>query len=243
MTAKRSVFRFSLRSVLVVIFIVAALLSLAAWQIGEGRRHQQIGLRLESLRCSVDYSPDGRKRSANTTLAKGSTLPDLARNLQLAATVRIEKVTLRSQEADKLQRALSLLSDLGSVSSVSFHETGVSEKLLATLLRDVAIEHLYVSSEKLPRTRMPWLNSDGMRWLCVSRTQFSNPAIEDLPLSLTYFDATRTRINDEGLKSFTRMTNLKTLKLRRTPTSSEAIELLRKKMPWCKIDWQPLLNP
>jgi hypothetical protein len=90
---------------------------------------------------------------------------------------------------------------------------------------------------------MDWLNHDGLVWLCVRRTQFSNPAIEDLRQSLQYLNATRTRISDHGLQSFVRLDNLRILNLRRTPTSESAIDALRAQMPWCVIEWEPLTQP
>jgi hypothetical protein len=79
---------------------------------------------------------------------------------------------------------------------------------------------------------MPHLNQPGLTWLCLAHTQFSDPAIQDLPASLEYFNATRTRITDRGLSGFVRLKHLKELKLRRTPTSEEAVEQLRGEMPW-----------
>ncbi|MEM9828312.1 MAG: hypothetical protein AAF958_17115, partial [Planctomycetota bacterium] len=64
-----------------------------------------------------------------------------------------------------------------------------------------------------------------------------------LPSTLQYLDATRTRIHDDGLNGFVRLANLRTLKLNRTPTTKAAIERLRAKMPWCNIQWEPLVTP
>ncbi len=90
---------------------------------------------------------------------------------------------------------------------------------------------------------MKWLNHDGLIWLCLNRTQLSDPALNNLPDTLEYFDATRTRIDDDGLNSFVRLKNLKTLDIRRTPTSENAISSLRHRMPWCEIKWEPLRQP
>jgi hypothetical protein len=93
---------------------------------------------------------------------------------------------------------------------------------------------------QLPRTRIPALNQKCLIWLCVARTEFSNPAIEDLPDSLVYFDATRTRIDDQGLKDFLRLRNLRKLVLLRTPTTEAGIDRLKATMPWCDVAWEPL---
>jgi hypothetical protein len=89
---------------------------------------------------------------------------------------------------------------------------------------------------------MPYLNQRGLTWLCLSHTQFSDAAIQDLPSSLEYFNATRTRISDRGLPGFLRLTQLQTLNLSRTPTSRQAIEELQAQMPWCKTKWERLAH-
>jgi len=98
------------------------------------------------------------------------------------------------------------------------------------------------SNAQLPRGRIPSLTSQKLTWLCVAQTQFSDPAIADLPASLIYFDATRTRISDRGLAGFVRLKRLKSLDLSRTPTSQAAIEVLRQDMPWCEVHWEPLVQ-
>ena len=113
---------------------------------------------------------------------------------------------------------------------------------LTRLLSHVQIQKLYIQGAQLSRQRLPFQDQENMTWLCVARTQFSNPAIDDLPLSLTFFDATRTRINDDGLERFTRLRNLKRLILRRTPTTEQGIQKLRDRMPWCRIRWESLVN-
>jgi hypothetical protein len=175
-------------------------------------------------------------------MEKRSTLPEFVETVGASnAFRRIERVTLRPRS--DLKSALSLVRELGDVESMSFYDTGVTESQISDTLNELHIRALYISSENLPRTNIPWLNHPGLTWLCVARTQFSNPAIDDLPTSLEYFDATRTRINDEGIDSFLRLKNLKTLILRRTPTSRAQIEKLKTKMPWCEIGWEPLVNP
>lgn len=174
-------------------------------------------------------------------LKEVSTLPPIVESTGLGYFVRrIHRVTIRSSDPHNLELSLSQLSSLGQLNSLSFYDTGVTKQALAALLSHTRVEHLYVASEKLSRRRMPWLNHDGLKWLCVARTQFSDPAIDDLPQSLEHFDATRTRISDQGLSKFKRLRHLKKLVLRRTPTSPKAVNDLRSEMPWCEIRWESL---
>ncbi len=226
--------QFSLRFLLLAALIIGLMLAWLASRLNEGRRHQQIARELESLGCDVEFS--------QTTWIP---MPlAFVEELGLSNAVRrISHVKLRSSPHGTLDSAIALVKEIDALDSAEFFVTGVEERLLADLVASVAVRQLYIESATLPRTRMEWLNNDSITWLCVGRTQFSNPAIDDLPLSLTYLDATRTRINDEGLHSFVRLTSLKTLKLERTPTTGEAIEVLRRRMPWCEITWEPLKDP
>ena len=252
--SKRRWFQFSLRSLLLVTFVFALMLGWLRTRRNEGRLHERVAVELQSLGCSSEFShyelvkvpgAAGFLAALTGRTERQSTLPSLVEKLGLDPIVRrIRRVRLRTHDPKKLQSALLLLKDIDALESVSFCRSGVvDEKQLADLFDSVAVGSLYIHNEKLPRTRMSWLDNENLTWLCVARTQFSNPAIDDLPLSLTYFDATRTRINDEGLNGFVRLKNLKTLWLRRTPTTEEAIEALRRKMPWCAISWEPLERP
>jgi hypothetical protein len=177
-----------------------------------------------------------------TPIEERSTLPVFMERFGFATGVRrIEKITIRSRS--ELATALKLVKEIGEVDSISFYETGITQSQLSDTFDNVHVKKIYARGERLPRTSMQWLNHDGLNWLCLNRTQLSNPALKDLPDSLEYFDATRTRINDDGLNSFVRLANLKTLNLRRTPTSENAINALRQRMPWCEIKWEPLSQP
>lgn len=155
---------------------------------------------------------------------------------------RVTRVVFRA--GSDAERAVDLLCRLDHVQNVTLYVDGRSEILtveqLERLTATVDPEFLYLEGLAVPRTAIPALNGSRLRWLLVARTDFSNPAIKSLPPSLEHLDATRTRIDDEGLPLFASMTNLKTLILRRTPTSEEAIEELREQMPWCVIRWQSL---
>lgn len=257
MPENRTRFRFGLRFLLLFTSLLALAFAWFAWQRSEGRRHEQIASKLESEGCYVQFShwesvqipnpppstllrpPASMPLVRQIYFEKRSTLPAIMERLDFANAVRrISSVTVRNG-AD-MPSVIALLEQIRAVDCLSFYETGVTESQLSHILKNVQVRHLYLRSEQLPRTSLNWLNHDGLVWLCVSRTQFSNPAINDLPQSIEYLDATRTRVNDDGLASFERLTNLKILNLSRTPTSEIAINALRKRMSWCKIKWERL---
>ncbi len=215
-----------------------------------GYHHRCIARSLESRGHTVTFSHHKTVTLATAPNAMGtpvmevSTLHPLIEQAGLSmAFRRIEAVTIRASDPQNLNVSLSEVASLGVVRSLSFYDTGVTEQDIESLLHAVQVESLYLCGEPIGRDRMPWLNHDSLKWLCVARTQFSNPAIDDLPESLEYFDATRTRISDQGLPKLKRLRNLKTLKLLRTPTSQKAINDLKTDMPWCEIQWQPLTRP
>ena len=218
--------RFGLRALLFGITCIAVACAILGSRIREGYRQRALATRLE-----VDwshYAGPFRKQSTLPSWIEGSSLSMAFR--------RVCRVILRGNYDEQL----SVLAELGKVHDVSVYDDGFGERELETLLSRVEIESLYIESAQLSRGRLPCLRLQRLSWLCVARTQFSNPAIDDLPTSLTYLDVTRTRITDEGLPAFIRLTQLRTLILCRTPTTAAAVQRLRHEMPWCEISWEPL---
>jgi hypothetical protein len=244
--------RFGLRFLVLCVLACALACAWFARQLSEGRRHQQIAVKLQAIGCDIGFSHREEIPMANPPawllvgggipLEEVSTLPGFLERTGLAlAFRRVSRVSIRS--GSDISASLQLVKELGSVDSLSFGDTGVTQPQLANTMSSLRVRSVYLEGESLPRTRIDWLNHSGLTWLCVKRTQFSNPAIDNLPQSLQYLDATRTRINDDGLSSFVRLANLRSLDLRRTPTSGKAIEVLRTQMPWCTIKWEPLVRP
>jgi len=218
------------------------------WLSAEGRRHEAIANRLTAARCGVEFThmelvPVATNSSGQngdrTTMRETSTLPAIIDRMGFETLFRrIKHVRIYSRSF--LPEALELIKEIEDLDGVSFSDTGITQSQLSDTFSKVRVRNLYAGSEMMPGTNLSWLNHDGLQWLCLNRTQFSNSAIDDLPDSLEYFDATRTRINDDGLAGFVRLKNLKTLNLRRTPTSKQAIDRLQRQMLWCEIKWEPL---
>ncbi|WP_397571062.1 hypothetical protein [Schlesneria sp. T3-172] len=229
----RPLSQFHFRSRVALAGALVLLASFVGWQYYLDIQHQFLADKLRELCCSAEF-----QRDVSTA---GTSLPArLKRGWTRWNSRRIRDVTFRSPDPDKLVKAIQIVKQIGSLDSISSYETRISIHQVEDLLTGVRPSALYIPSEPLPRTRLPFLRNQTLQWLCVARTQFSNPAIQDLPDSLTYFDATRTRINDAGLSGFTRLKRLKTLILRRTPTTSAGIGRLQQQMPWCRISWEPL---
>jgi hypothetical protein len=227
--------RFGMRAMFWAVAAVAVACAIVTGMVREGWRHDQIAARL--LKAG-GYA----YRSDSVTPGKGK-LPDWLESIRgMTPFRRITHASLDGSRRDGFDGQLSVLAELGSVPIVSADAGndsnapvvfGIQE--LNRLMSQVRVDTLEIQSAQLPRGRIPAFSRQPLSRLSVRRTQFSNPAIEDLPLSLTYFDATRTRITDEGLASFTRLKKLRSLSLRRTPTTPEAVERLREQMPWCHI--------
>ncbi len=224
-------------------------LTLWASPYAEGIRHEMIADALESQACSVEMShmewvETGPPQAFGTPTKLQSTLPVWIENTFLRlAFHRIDRVTVRCDSEEQVADAVRQLKRVSSLRTLSVYSKRFEVDDLETVLASVRVKELYVRGMRLPRTDIPMLSHDGLNWLGVMHTQFSNSAIDSLPMSLEYLNATRTRINDEGLPKFVRLVNLRTLNLRRTPTSQAAVDALRRDMPWCEIIWEPLRNP
>lgn len=228
----------------------------------EGLRHQALAAELEQASCRVrmshmdwvelepeefkfEFDNQGRIRQpVSTPVELQSTLPAFFEWTSLSNVVgRIQQVSVRRTTEAEFDQMIETLAKVKSVDTISVYARDFGVQHLSRLMEEVRVRKLYLRGMALPRESIPTLSQEGIVWLSVCHTQFSNPAIEDLPQSLTYFDATRTRISDDGLTQFVAFKNLKGLNLRRTPTSERAVEDLRKQMPWCKIHWEPLQKP
>lgn len=228
---------FTLRSWILLGLALFCLASYSISDIWTRYRHRQVADRLRGLGMTVDFP------TSTTFTPKAPWYVKAWENVKdLYLNPRVSRVVFRPADPDKLESAITLLQQLGTVENIASYDAKLDESQLDRLLQTVPTRALYIQSVSLPRTRIPCLNYQPLKWLSVGRTQFSNPAIADLPDSLTYFDATRTRITDDGLPEFQRLKNLKTLWLRRTPTTEDGIENLKKQMPWCKIEWEPMVK-
>lgn len=227
-----------------VVLLVLVVIGLAL-PIYEGKRHQRIAAELEAGGVNVllsHYAGVPVSGPSGTYFEYQSILPGFMEQTGLSLAVRrIRKVTMGTSQ---IPAASPLLRQIGELDKLQFYDnSGVTASQLESLLSDVQVQRLLIPMAKLPPTGLEWLNREGLTQLGVFRTNFSNPAIDDLPESLEWFNAGETLINDDGLDAFVRLKHLYWLNLSGTPTSEAAIEDLRKKMPWCEIKWEPPVAP
>lgn len=237
--------RWSLRVLFLLVALFAVGMAWVSYQMRMGYVHEEVAQKLREHGARIDWKRFERTQFANGAFRDDKKVPPWMDTFGAGPMFqRIKQVFLHDfRSPEKIDEAIDQINRLGSFDAFSCYNSTITEAQVARMLEHVQLESLYISEVPLGRKNLPWLQHPGLKNLVVFRTQFSNPAIDDLPESLEFLNATRTRINDDGLDKFVRLTNLRSLILRRTPTSKEAIEALKKKMPWCNIDWRPLKNP
>lgn len=249
--------RWSLRALLVLIALVAIGMGWISYQMRIGQMHEAIAdkitLRGAILRWKLEQKEAikpapgaptgiGFNTASSYVLRKGG--PDWMKSLRAESVFqRIDYIYLPNRSAEQLDALLDDIRPLGKIKGFSTGGVPVSEAQVERILNTLQIESLSITETSIGRRPMPFLRDSNLTWLSFHRTQLSDAALDDLPETLTYFDATRTRITDRGLQKFPRLKNLETLVLRRTPTSKQAIEKLQSEMPWCEIRWSSLENP
>lgn len=148
---------------------------------------------------------------------------------------------------EELEEFLGLVAQLDRLESLRLGEyldnPTLTQTQLATLLSEVRLNQLEAPRSHLNAGPFPELRNTRLQYLDLSHTWFSDPAIADLPSTLEELILERTAVTDAGLEHFGRLKRLQYLNIKRTPTSEEAVEALREKMPWCHINWTPLKNP
>lgn len=229
----------------VVVAICSVGLAWASYQIRIGQLHVEVSENVRQLNGNVSLGIAEEVYLGPIPIAITDQRQAWLKTLAMAdATRRVGRVILYERSSDeRLDKLVDELAQLDSFKHLSLYGCRLNQAQLARLLENTQVDTLYLESMSVDRRGMPCLRNTQTRWLLLARTQFSDPGIDDLPPTLEYFDATRTRITDKGLDKFVHRKNLKMLVLRRTPTTEAGIQRLREKMPWCEISWEPLENP
>ncbi|PQO44788.1 hypothetical protein [Blastopirellula marina] len=155
---------------------------------------------------------------------------------------RIKSISaLGHYSRDEIEATVRELSRLDHLQRLDISGEAFTAADLSRIAANVDIDKINGYHIKLEfGDRMPGLLNSPIEDLNLSHTRFSGAAIVDLPISLIKLNLERTSVTDESLDQFVRLTNLKQLNLKRTPTSRAAIGALKRKMPWCGIKWSPL---
>lgn len=239
--------QWSLRALALLVLAVAVVFTvISRWQ-RTGQLHQHIADQLKGS-IYIEWKHEDwqwvHPRPGVGVWRRASTVSPWVKNVGAEDLFRrIDRVVINQKSTDDLQPIFEELTRLDHLHDLSLYHCQTSDDQLAQLMDRISLEELAAEGTQLGRGRLPFLKHPTLKHLHLGRTQFSNPAIDDLPFSLVHLNLRRTRITDEGLDQFVRLTNLKQLDLSRTPTSREGIHQLREKMPWCTIQWEPLRNP
>lgn len=255
--SKRSLrVRWSLRVLIAVITLACVLFARVGSLWHRGQVHEEVGTRLMGM---VTDSPEAVNRNPVTVrwaltyhyiehspggglplvpMYKGG--PPWMRETGMEPIwQRINSITLDydNMSEEQLDVATREIARLGYLEELVLAGFRLPEEHMARMIGPLRLDVLFASNAEISTGRLPWLRNTGLERLDLSYTQFSNPAIDDLPSTLVQLDLSATKIDDDGLIKFVRLSNLERLGLIDTPTSEEAIESLRKQMPWCEIDW------
>ena len=250
--------RWSLRVLIGVITVACVLFAWVGSLWHRGQVHEEVGTRLMRMvhdpfppefqvQWSLTYEWKGK--SSDGTVTGFGHLKGGPAWMQQTGTEpiwqRITKITLKYDKLsdEELETAAQEIARLGHLEELVLIGFRLPEEHIARMVGPLRLDRLFASNAEISTGRLPWLRNTGLERLDLSWTQFSNPAIDDLPSTLVQLDLSATKIDDEGLFKFVRLRNLERLGLLDTPTSEAAIESLRKQMPWCEIDWKPLENP
>lgn len=250
--------RWSMRFLLLFVGLVAIGLGWVSHQLRMGHLHEEVSEKLAERGWNVSWKLTQRQAVPIQSSPSATIVTPPGPNVQMAYVdvkrapewmeaigaqplfQRIKIAYFRKNSRGDYEDFLLEIERLDDLEGVSLAGIAVSEDQLEYLLDRFNLETLAVSESSIGRRPMPFLRDSQLKWLGFSRTHLSDEVLDDLPDSLEYLDATRTRITDEGLQKLVQLKNLKELKLRRTPTSRAAIEDLKKQMPWCQIWWSPL---
>jgi len=158
---------------------------------------------------------------------------------------RIQSIAQRRSLTEaELQHMVDQISRLDRVAALDLNgnvqKSRLTQTQLAQILSHVSVEVLVAPRTQLDSARFPQLNYYPLRVLDLSHTRFGDATVDDLPESLEELYVVRTAISDAGLDKLARLKNLNYLDIRRTPTSEEAAERLRRQLPDCTVLWSAL---
>ncbi|PQO44785.1 hypothetical protein [Blastopirellula marina] len=156
---------------------------------------------------------------------------------------RIEYVHFNQGSAEDLNRFLQQIERLDRVAGVHINTSPLTDEQLEHLFDHVEMEALGIGGTPIGERPLPFLSDTKLKYLFCDKTFVSDSFLDCLPVTLEHLMIPNTRVTDAGLEKLVRLKNLQLLVLRDTPTSEEAIEKLRDKMPWCEIEWSPQFRP
>lgn len=120
----------------------------------------------------------------------------------------------------------------------------ISNEDVSALERMHELRILNLSCTKVREGPLNGLNGLPIRSLFISRTRLDDEGVKSLRgmASLRHLDLTRTKVTDECLRHLETLNGLRNLVLRRTLVTRDGVEEFKQKMPKCKVSWTPLVR-
>ena len=201
-------YQYSLRSLFVLMTLVACACSWYAYEMNEATKRRAAIEEIEKLRGSVYYYDFSRSGEGKPP-GRLSWLRTLHGDEHLGKAVRVDLL------------------------GVKITDTGLANLSVLTDLVYIELEGTPISNDGLVNLK-PLANLDTL-WL--NGTQISDSGLVHLEglSNLTYLSLSDTQITDAGLVSLKRMANLTTLDISFTKTTDEGVKNLQEALPNCTI--------
>lgn len=248
--------RWSLRVFFFLISVVAVGIGWVSYHMRTGYLHEDVAAKIADSRAIVYWKLtrtvvfDAQDSAGNTIFlfgagtAKVKAAPDWMQTLGVEPVFqRIIGVNINGASPEQLAYCLQQIKRLDEVGELHIKDSPLSATQLRELLEEVETKTLDVRATSIEDDPLPFLRDTNLTYLHLGDAAVSGKVIKDLPETLISLNLTGTQVTDEGLEGLVRLKNLKFLTLSNTPTSEEAIEALREKMPLCKIYWQSETKP
>ncbi|MBA2113264.1 hypothetical protein [Bremerella alba] len=151
---------------------------------------------------------------------------------------RIDSIYLHSRlPPENIEVVVTQVPRLDHLGLLHISGSRFPEAKLAAMVGSIRLDRLHATHASLGQGPMPWLRHTGLKELNLSHTQFSDAAVDDLPVSLQRLELEDTQLTDTGMAKLARLKNLKFLILRGMRAHDETFVELKAKLPGCIIDW------
>ena len=231
--SKRRWYRFSLRTLLVVILLLCVLLGWFALKMRQAERQRRAVEAIRKAGGTVLYDYQFHEESGTSTGVRESPVPTWLRELMGEDFfASVAAVGFHDPESSASDTRPTTVDDPDAVLEHVAGLTGVVCLWLdANQVTDAGMEHL----RGLTR----------LRYLDLSYTQVTDAGLENLNglTQLYRLELNGTQVTDAGLEHFKGLTELGLLQLHGTDVTEEGSEELRKALPDCHISWVEEAGP
>jgi len=157
---------------------------------------------------------------------------------------RIEAIYLHADmESTRIDIVATQLPKLDHLGALHISGKGFPEEKLAAMVGSIRLDKLHAAYADLDRGPKPWLRRTQLKELYLSHTQFSDEAVDDLPVTLERLELEETQLTSLGMAKLARLRNLRVLILRKVVANEATYRELKHNLPDCLIDWDPIETP